>query len=334
MRSYVNLVEDSTRVMLRIKALFRARAIKTPGMAVYRAAQRKQRLAKLENRGARARAAGLYQELDVLQELRPKAKAAMIAEARRQSGWKALLSIPSRFLPFCWTCSASTGVANICAICCSCTCPIRRVRPTQRGCRGICSEVPQITIGRSSPSRHCASRAHYAQRAAVRRLSPTRACTGREPLLYCAPRSSLYRARFTLVKLRRWAAEETLGCRPRRITPNASVLRPDRSAADACGAVVSRRGRWFRQSPPPSSCGGSRGAPPYGRSPRPSRSTTPGSGSCPSTPLRSDARRSAIRPADGKPRPRGMDRAGRVGFSRSGYDEMLENLIAVSTGSV
>jgi hypothetical protein len=31
--SYVNLVEDSTRVMLRIKALFRARGIKTPGVS-------------------------------------------------------------------------------------------------------------------------------------------------------------------------------------------------------------------------------------------------------------------------------------------------------------
>ena len=33
-RSYVNLVEDSTRVMLRIKALYRARGIKTPGRSV------------------------------------------------------------------------------------------------------------------------------------------------------------------------------------------------------------------------------------------------------------------------------------------------------------
>ena len=31
-----NLVDDSTRVMLRIKALFRARAILTPGTSVYR----------------------------------------------------------------------------------------------------------------------------------------------------------------------------------------------------------------------------------------------------------------------------------------------------------
>ena len=40
------------------------------------------------------RAEALFAELDVLQELRPKAKAAMIAEARRQPGWKVLRSIP------------------------------------------------------------------------------------------------------------------------------------------------------------------------------------------------------------------------------------------------
>jgi transposase len=93
-RSYVALVEDGTRVMLRIKALFRARGIKTPGTSVYRQSKRKEWLARLEERGARMRAEALLTELDVLQELRPKAKAAMITEARRQPGWKILRSIP------------------------------------------------------------------------------------------------------------------------------------------------------------------------------------------------------------------------------------------------
>jgi transposase len=93
-RSYVNLVQDATRVMLRIKALFRARGIKTPGRSVYGQSTRKDWLARLEERGARARAEALLTELDVLAELRPKAKAAMIAEARRQPGWKVLRSIP------------------------------------------------------------------------------------------------------------------------------------------------------------------------------------------------------------------------------------------------
>jgi transposase len=93
-RSYVNLVQDGTRVMVRIKALFRGCGIKTPGQSVYQPSKRKGWVAQLEGRGARMRAEALFKQLDVLQELRPKAKAAMIAEARRQPGWKVLRSIP------------------------------------------------------------------------------------------------------------------------------------------------------------------------------------------------------------------------------------------------
>jgi hypothetical protein len=93
-RSYVNLVEDSTRVLLRIKALVRARGINSPGRSVFRESTRTSWLSQLEQRGARIRAEALFAELDVLQELRPAAKAAMIAEARRQSGWKILRSVP------------------------------------------------------------------------------------------------------------------------------------------------------------------------------------------------------------------------------------------------
>jgi transposase len=93
-RNYNSLVEDGTRVMLRIKALFRARAIRTPGTSVYRAAHRKEWLDQLTTPGARVRAECLLKQLDLLLELRPKAKAAMVAEARKQSGWKSLRSIP------------------------------------------------------------------------------------------------------------------------------------------------------------------------------------------------------------------------------------------------
>lgn len=93
-RNYNSLVEDATRVMLRIKALFRARAIRTPGTSVYRAARRKEWLAQLTTPGARVRAATLLEQLDLLLKLRPKAKAAMIAEARKMPGWKPLRSIP------------------------------------------------------------------------------------------------------------------------------------------------------------------------------------------------------------------------------------------------
>jgi transposase len=93
-RNYNNLVEDATRVMLRIKALFRARAIATQGTSVYRPARRQQWLDQLTTIGARVRAATLLEQLDLLLKLRPKAKAAMIAEARKMAGWKPLRSIP------------------------------------------------------------------------------------------------------------------------------------------------------------------------------------------------------------------------------------------------
>ena len=93
-RAYRTLVEDSTRVMLRLKALFRARAIPTRGTRVYHAQHRAQWLAQLPDRGVRFRAEALYAELDVLRTLRPQAKAAMLAEARRDPAWPMLQRIP------------------------------------------------------------------------------------------------------------------------------------------------------------------------------------------------------------------------------------------------
>ena len=93
-RAYCNLVEDSTRVMLRLKALFRARAIRTSGKRVYGVKDRASWLDQLPDRGARLRAEMLYAELDVLRALRPRAKAAMVAEARRDPAWSVLLAIP------------------------------------------------------------------------------------------------------------------------------------------------------------------------------------------------------------------------------------------------
>lgn len=94
-RAYQNLVEDAIRVMLRLKALFRARGIRTPGQGVYHnLEERPQWLAQLSDPGAQLRAELLWAELDVLRQLRPRAKAAMLAEARRDSAWSILRSIP------------------------------------------------------------------------------------------------------------------------------------------------------------------------------------------------------------------------------------------------
>jgi transposase len=93
-RTYVNLVEDGTRVMARLKALFRARAIPTRGHGVYSPGQRVTWLAQLPGGAVRFRAEALYAELEVMQQLRGKAKVALITAARRHPAWSVLRAIP------------------------------------------------------------------------------------------------------------------------------------------------------------------------------------------------------------------------------------------------
>lgn len=93
-RTYRNTVDDSRRVMQRLKALFRARAIRTPGAGVYETARRAEWLQQLPDDGVRFRADALYAQLTILQALRQRAKQAMLAEARRDPAWAVLRSIP------------------------------------------------------------------------------------------------------------------------------------------------------------------------------------------------------------------------------------------------
>jgi transposase len=93
-RTYRTVVEDATRMMLRLKALFRARGILTPGTGVYHPRHRALWLARLPDRGGRFRAESLFATLDVLRTLRPKVKAAMLAEARQDPAWSILRTIP------------------------------------------------------------------------------------------------------------------------------------------------------------------------------------------------------------------------------------------------
>jgi hypothetical protein len=62
-RAYNNLVEDSTRIQNRLKALYRGRGIDCSGHALYRADQRANWLAKLLEDAARFRAASLLEQL-------------------------------------------------------------------------------------------------------------------------------------------------------------------------------------------------------------------------------------------------------------------------------
>jgi transposase len=94
-RSYRTLVSDTTRVMNRVKALYRGRGIRCAGTRVYSPRFRPQWLEQLREPGARCRAELLYQQLDLLLPLRHEARAAMLAESRRSAAQKILRSIPS-----------------------------------------------------------------------------------------------------------------------------------------------------------------------------------------------------------------------------------------------
>ncbi len=92
--SYLYLVQDTTRVMNRLKALFRARGISCSGRAVYQARGREQWLKLLTEAGARQRAALLYQQLQLLQPLRKAAHQALLVESRRYAAHRTLRQIP------------------------------------------------------------------------------------------------------------------------------------------------------------------------------------------------------------------------------------------------
>jgi transposase len=92
--SYLYLVQDTTRVMNRLKALFRRRGISCSGRTVYHVRQREQWLKLLTEAGARQRAALLYQQLELLQPLRKAAHQALLRESRRQPAHRILRPIP------------------------------------------------------------------------------------------------------------------------------------------------------------------------------------------------------------------------------------------------
>ncbi len=65
-RSYLTITQDLTRVMSRIKALYRSWAIPCGGSTVYAPRHRAEWLAKIVEPGVRLRAERLYQQLDLL----------------------------------------------------------------------------------------------------------------------------------------------------------------------------------------------------------------------------------------------------------------------------
>jgi len=93
-RSYTMLTEDTTRVMARLKAVFRGQAVACAGTKLYGMRYREQYLAELGTGGLRRRAERLYQELDALQQLRRAARRELILECRKHAAAKWLQSVP------------------------------------------------------------------------------------------------------------------------------------------------------------------------------------------------------------------------------------------------
>lgn len=93
-RSYLVLVQDCTRTMNRVKAIYRARAIACGGKKVYSKKHRAQWLGQLPEAGVHYRAEQLHQQLDLLQQLRRKARRALLEESGRHMASQKLRSIP------------------------------------------------------------------------------------------------------------------------------------------------------------------------------------------------------------------------------------------------
>src|SRR5260370_18017109 len=94
-RSYLTIVKDVSRVMSRLKAIYRSWAIPCAGRDVYYTRHRGEWLGKIPEAGSRRRAEQLYQQLDMLQPLRQQARRELLAESRNHTITPKLRQIPS-----------------------------------------------------------------------------------------------------------------------------------------------------------------------------------------------------------------------------------------------
>jgi len=93
-RSYLTVSKDLTRVMNRLKALYRSWGIPCAGQKVYAARYRGVWLEQLPETGVRLRAELLYRQLDALQPLRQQARRELLAEGRKHLASGFLQQIP------------------------------------------------------------------------------------------------------------------------------------------------------------------------------------------------------------------------------------------------
>src|SRR5208282_5677959 len=94
-RSYLTITKDVTRVMRRLKAIYRSWAIPCGGQQVYSPRHRAEWLGKISEASVRRRAELYYQQLDALVHLHRQAKKELLAEGRKHQATKLLRQIPS-----------------------------------------------------------------------------------------------------------------------------------------------------------------------------------------------------------------------------------------------
>ena len=84
-RSYLTITKDLTRVMTRVKAIYRSWAIPCSGQQVYAPRHRAEWLGKIAEPGVRLRAERSYQQLDLLQPVRQQARRDLLPESRKRT---------------------------------------------------------------------------------------------------------------------------------------------------------------------------------------------------------------------------------------------------------
>jgi transposase len=94
-RSYLTMTRDQSRVMSRIKAIYRSWAIPCSGKQVYGSRHRAEWLGKIPEPGVHRRAELYYQQLDALRTLRQEVRRDLLSESKKHKIWKRLCEIPS-----------------------------------------------------------------------------------------------------------------------------------------------------------------------------------------------------------------------------------------------
>ena len=93
-RGYLTITKDMTRVMNRLKAIYRSWAIPCAGQKVYSAQHRSAWLEQLPQEGARWRAEQLYRQFDNLRQLHRDARRELLAESQKHPAHALLRQIP------------------------------------------------------------------------------------------------------------------------------------------------------------------------------------------------------------------------------------------------